>query len=240
MPAERDDDTTDGTQDVDTAIAGVRAMGEGKDASALVEFAVRIVRDNFAVRHRGRDKDRKIAELSEKVTAAEQQLTAAAPLVKLASERKLTAEQLAAQLTAGDALATENAALKQSQTVRDAAEVLGWKPAILAKLAKMEALDIRLTEGEGEDAPPVPVVVRLTDDEEEETTPLSAYVTQHLAEFADVLPVSEAERATSGRREPPVPGTRLPRQRSGDEGAKRGESKEQLVAQARKSGLYRF
>lgn len=228
---------------LDQILTKITALGEKSDSKALVELVTQLYRDNFDLRSKNRDLTKQAEDAGKRVPEGAIVLTGdEAKAVAALRERKIALTDVPTKLDELGTTASENATLKRTQAAAEAAEVLGWKPKLLQRIAKQEGLDLKITEVKDKDDPEkierVPVVVGLDDDDEPVEIPLSDYVTQHLAEFADVLPVSEAERVS--RREPPVPGTRLPRQRSGDEGAKRGPSPEQLEAQARQKPMYRF
>lgn len=93
-------------------------------------------------------------------------------------------------LDAGKQHEAEAAGFRKAETVRSAAEVLGFKPGVLATLAR--DLEIEIGEDRGKDGKPVRTAVVKGDGESR--TPLAEYAEAHWADFLPSLR-AEAEKA---------------------------------------------
>lgn len=123
---------------------GIREYG------TLENFASRLLTENFAYRQRHKDDEKKIEELEDANTVPE------GGLILTKDQRGAweaysalgKPEDIKAKLDAGEEAASKLAAKAEEETIASMASEVGWKPAVLQRIAKSEGLHLELREAE--------------------------------------------------------------------------------------------
>lgn len=145
------------------------------------------------------------------------------------------AKDVTTALAERDALATENAGIKAERVTAEAAQIAGYKPSVLAKLAKTEGFRVEVRDEKDGDATKRAAFAVVGDGEDAKATPLTEYAAASLADF---LPALAAEPNGSGPA-PRATGAPIPPQPPrGTAPAPKQTTIEQLKESKRATGAY--
>ena len=160
-----------------------------KDGDALA-LAADLLADNAKLRDRNRDlKAKVLPDGAQFITEEEAQ--------ELETYRALgKSSELLSRLEAGETAATELTAKRRQDALREAAEIAGYKPAVLQHLLKDLEVGVSEVEVDGKQARVPHVQV------DGKAVPLSEYATSN---WADFLPSLQASAAAETQKSTPVP-----------------------------------
>lgn len=150
-------------------------------------------------------------------------------------ELKLKPADIKTALTERDALATENAGIKAERVTAEAASLAGYRPSVLAKLAKTEGFRVEVREAKDGDVTTRAAFAVVGDGDEAKATPLAEYAAASLADFLPALAAEPNAPAAPARATgAPIP----PQPPRGTAPAPKERSIEQLKHEKAATGLY--